>query len=403
MFEVLLNRNFLILWIGQLLSQLADRMLVAILLLNVHYLTNNNLAMSLPMISFGLSALIFGAIAGVYVDRWHKKKILIYSNIFRAILILSFTFFPIARNSLLLIFTISFAIFTIAQYFIPAESSSIPLIVKKDQLLAANSLFMGTWMIATVVAFGLISLLSSIGINIKIIYAIAAGLYVLAALDLSSLKLEEKPHSKKHNLRSIIRDYMQGLSYVYKNNKAPIKYHLLQIFIASSIIAILSELTISFVQNTLNQGQESFGYFVAFAGIGMGVSILTLPKLANKISKRNLITSGFLISSLMLIGISTTSNIYLVLIYIFFLGFGNGYITIPIQTILQETTPSKIRGRIFGIQNVFISAAFTLPVVIAGYLADIYSVRSIFQATGIILLISTILIQIRISLKNNYK
>ncbi len=144
MFSVLRNRNFLFLWSGQVFSQLADRMLVGVLLLNVHYLTKNNLAMSLPMLSFGLSAIIFGTIAGVFVDRWSKKRIMVLSNILRAILLIGFVFLTEFRESLLVIFLASFLIFTIAQFFSPAEAACIPAIVEKNKLLGANSFFMGT-------------------------------------------------------------------------------------------------------------------------------------------------------------------------------------------------------------------------------------------------------------------
>ncbi|MFC1478310.1 MFS transporter [Candidatus Margulisiibacteriota bacterium] len=393
MFSVLRNRNFLILWSGQVLSQLADRMLVGVLLLNVHYLTNNNLALSLPMLSFGLSAVIFGTIAGVYVDRWSKKKILVWSNILRALLILSFPFFSVVSESLLLIFIVSFIIFTIAQFFIPAESSCIPTIIEKDKLLGANSFFMGTWMGATVFGFGLISFLSMLGININFIYIIASGFYLIAGILITFLKLHEVPVKRTHTIKSTVRDYILGFRYAIR--KRLIKYSLFKVFIATCVLAVLSELAIDFVHRVLGQGSENFGFYVAFAGVGMGASIVTLHYV-HKISKDILPWIGFTISGLMLVLMTLTTNFYLVLLFIFFLGFGNGYITIPIQTLLQEHVSVKMRGRVFGLQNVFISAAFTIPVILAGYLADQYSVKFVFAAMGLVTLISVFCLELRL-------
>ncbi|MFH1428162.1 MAG: MFS transporter [Candidatus Margulisiibacteriota bacterium] len=393
MFSVLRNRNFMILWSGQVLSQLADRMLVGVLLLNVHYLTKNNLALSLPMLSFGLSAVIFGTIAGVYVDRWSKKKILVWSNILRAILILSFAFFSVVRESLVLIFIVSFVIFTIAQYFIPAEASCIPTIIEKDKLLGANSFFMGTWMGATVLGFGLLSFLSFLGMDLKLIYVIASGFYLLAGILITSLKLHEVPLTRTHTIKSTVRDYILGFRYVIR--KRWIKYSLFKVFIASCVLAVLSELAIDFVHKILGQGSANYGFYVAFAGVGMGVSIITLHYV-HKLSKDILPWIGFSISGLMLVLMTMTTNIYLVLLYIFFLGFGNGYITIPIQTVLQENVSMRMRGRVFSLQNVFISAAFTIPVILAGYLADVYSVRFVFALMGLLTLISVFGLEIRL-------
>ena len=393
MFSVLRNRNFLILWSGQVLSQLADRMLVGVLLLNVHYLTNNNLAMSLPMFSFGLSALIFGPIAGVFVDRCSKKRILVWSNFFRAILILSFAVLPVVQHSLWLIFLISFSIFTIAQFFIPAESSSIPALVDKKQLLGANSFFMGTWMGATVIGFGLISFLSILGINVNLMYIIASGFYLCAGFLMLLIRLQEIPPQKIHTLRSTWQDIRFG--FAYSLQKRIIKYSLFKVFIATCVLAVLSELSIDFVDKVLGQGSENFGFYVAFAGVGMGFSILTLS-FWKKVSKELLPGIGFMISGLMLILMTMTTHFYLSLFFIFLLGFGNGYITIPIQTLLQETVPRTMRGRVFGLQNVFISAAFTVPVIIAGYCADTYSVSIVFAAIGIIILTSIALMELRL-------
>ena len=395
MLSILQNKNFRILWSGQVLSQLADRMLVGILLLDVHLLTNNNLALSLPMLSFGLSAVIFGTIAGVYVDRWSKKSILLWSNILRGSLILSFTIFPIFRESLILIFLMSFLIFTIAQYFLPAESACIPTIISKADLVGANSFFMGTWMGATVAGFGLISLLSVLGFEVPYIYGAASVLYFLAGIIMCFLQITENPSSKSHTISSTIKDLFQGFSYVIK--RRTIRYSLLKVFIATCVLAVLSELAIDFVKTTLNQSSEKFGFYVAFAGVGMGVSILTLNLLKN-IPLDKLPWIGFTISGLMLIMMNTSSNLYIALAYIFLLGFGNGYITIPIQTILQANVPRQMRGRVFGIQNVLISGAFTIPVIIAGYFADLYSVSYVFITLGVLKFISIISIEIRLLL-----
>jgi MFS family permease len=393
-FTVLRNRNFLVLWSGQLFSQLADRMLVGVLLLNVHYLTSNVLAMSLPMLSFGLSALIFGSIAGVYVDRWSKKKILVWSNILRALFILGLGIFPFLSQSLVFLFIVSFIIFTIAQFFIPAESASIPTIVSKDNLMAANSFFMGTWMGATVFGFGLISFLAVLGgLEKEVIYVIAAVLYALAAVLLTFLKLKEVPVCKDHTVQSTIKDYIFG--YAYTIQKRIVKYSLLKIFIAACVIAVLSELAIEFVLKVMQQDSKNFGFYVSVAGIGMGIGIVILPYLS-RISKEVLSMIGFMLSGLMLILMTVTSDLYQILTLILILGIGNSLITVPIQTILQESVPRTMRGRVFGLQNVLISTAYTFPVIIAGWLADTYSVRSVFAGMGVLLLGTILLIDIRL-------
>ena len=71
---VLRNKNFLFLWIGQVLSQLADRIYIYVLVIVAYNLTRTNLGVSVPMLSFGIPSVLFASFAGVYVDRWNRKK-----------------------------------------------------------------------------------------------------------------------------------------------------------------------------------------------------------------------------------------------------------------------------------------------------------------------------------------
>jgi predicted MFS family arabinose efflux permease len=368
-------------------------MLVATLLMTIHKLTQTNLAMSIPMFSFGLSAIIFGILAGVYVDRWSKKKILWISNFLRGALILIFVLVPETRHDLWAIFSLSFLVFTIAQYFIPAEASCIPLTVGKEDLLTANSFYMGTWMGVTVLGFGLTSFLSLSGISLVWIYLMTALLYAAAGVLTLLFNVAERPTTKIHTLMSTLRDFSMSFSYAFRNRL--LRYSLLKVFLATSVLAVLSELAIDFVRKILHQPYDTFGFYIAFSGVGMAASMFFLPRMKH-IPKTWMTSIGFTICGTMLILMTTTQSIPLVLFYIFMLGFGNGYITVPIQTSIQENTLAQMHGRVFALQNVVISAAFTVPVVLAGYLADRYPVGILFAGMGGIILLSTVLIELRI-------
>ena len=109
--HVLRNKNFLCLWLDQLMSQIADRFLLYILLILVYKLTKSNLGVSIPLLIFGFSAVLFGPSAGVFVDRWNKKHVMVISNLLRGGLTL--LIIPFMNHSLIVVFIISFLIFTI--------------------------------------------------------------------------------------------------------------------------------------------------------------------------------------------------------------------------------------------------------------------------------------------------
>ncbi|HCY36505.1 MAG: hypothetical protein A2X42_07875 [Candidatus Margulisbacteria bacterium GWF2_38_17] len=382
--EVFKTKDFLLLWFSQTFSQLADRMLVGVLLLQVHNLTTNKLGLAIPMLSFGISALIFSLIAGVYVDRWKKKMILVVSNLIRIVLISIFIFLPFTTNSLVYLFIVSFLIFTVAQFFLPAETSSIPLLVKKKDLTAANSLFMVTWMGSTVVGFALIPVLAFFQLTLENMYVFTAIFYAIAAIIASLMHFPEYSTCAEHSYQQIIKDLTLGLEFIRRN--FIVRITLFNLFVATTVLAILSELAIDFVASIIGIQKTYFGYFIALSGVGMFFGIITI-NIFNELKRGILISIGFLITGIILIFLSYTNTVIMALVLIFFLGVGNGYITIPIQTTIQAKTPKHVRGRVFGIQNMIVNSAFTIPVVIGGYLANILSTSMVFYSLGILVLI----------------
>src|SRR6266550_2455178 len=129
--RALSEKSFLYLWIGEVFTQVSVNLFNFFLILVVFKLTHSNTAVSGVVLSFTIPAILFGSIAGVYVDRWNKKHVLIYSNLIRALLILALV--PFINNSIAL-YIIAFAVATVTQFFIPAETPMIPLIVKKEHL-----------------------------------------------------------------------------------------------------------------------------------------------------------------------------------------------------------------------------------------------------------------------------
>ena len=145
------NTSFLILWLGQVFSQLADKiyLVLIIAIISSNFQTEGqsiSVWVSLVMIAFTIPAVLFGSLAGVYVDRWSKKAVLVVSNLLRGMLVLMIPFClsieSINRQifslpfTFLLILLITFLVSTCTQFFAPAEQSTIPLIVRKPDLFS---------------------------------------------------------------------------------------------------------------------------------------------------------------------------------------------------------------------------------------------------------------------------
>jgi MFS family permease len=166
--RVLQNRNFLTLWLGQVFSQLADKvyLVLMIAIISARFDTPGQSIsgwVSAVMIAFTIPAVLFGAAAGVFVDRWRKQSVLVLSNLLRGGLVLllplclwvatdwgTLAGWPLAFWLLL---AVTFAISTLTQFFAPAEQAIIPVLVKEGDLLPANSLYTTTMTASVIVGF----------------------------------------------------------------------------------------------------------------------------------------------------------------------------------------------------------------------------------------------------------
>ena len=156
--DVLRNANFRNLWLGQVVSQVGDYFTFLALTVIVSGFSNTTegtaLAVAVVMISFSLPRLLFGLLAGVFVDRWDRRKTMLVSDLVRVVLIL-FMIPAFMAASLPAIFVLGFLMSTVGTLFNPAKSALIPRLVPPEQLLSANALSQTSQIVATVLGPGL--------------------------------------------------------------------------------------------------------------------------------------------------------------------------------------------------------------------------------------------------------
>ena len=374
------NLGFMLLWLGQLTSQLADRIFVYVLMIIVYQSTHSNLGVSLPLLAFGIPSVLVAPWAGFLVDKLDRKGILMVSDIARGLLIL--LIIPLIAKSLMWIFLVSLLIYTAAQFFAPAESSSIPDLVEKNNLIVANSLFMITWMASSVVGFGLGAPIVNIFAE-KMTFIISAGLYFFSAAAIVLIPL--RPHEATKTRREIWDDILVGYEFIRRNDI--VRYSLYKLFVATSAIATLSLLAISYAGDVLKIGERNFGYLIIAVGVGMLMGMVSLERLRHYLNMGVIVVGSFIVSGLLLIFLAFTRNVQLALLLILLLGVGNIYITSSIQTILQHSVPRQIRGRVFGVQNMLVNSAFTFPVVIFGLIADFWGILFALSVLGWVVLL----------------
>lgn len=378
------NRQFMALWIAQVFSQFADR---AVFVLFVAILTQqqahtNSVALggaaeltSWLYVAFTIPAVILSPIAGVYVDRWSHRSVLVLSNVVRAVCVALVTL-PQVSSSLKLDFALAFLISVGCQFFGPAETSSIPRLVKKEELYAANSLFFTTMMIALGFGFAIGEpIITHIGM--KNSPWVVSGFFLIASILLLGIK-DNKP--KSISGEPWWEELRFGLAYISGN--ALVFRAIMKITILFSTIITLNIIAVGLAQQVLHIAAFQFGYIVAAAGAGMGIGNFWVAHYGHEIKPNILVYSGFsglgLFMTLMgtvgfmegFVGALPGMAMSISLVLAALIGISCACVAVPTQAALQAVVPEELRGKVFGAQNTAMSAASTIPVVLAGALID---------------------------------
>ncbi|MDP8923057.1 MAG: MFS transporter [Chloroflexota bacterium] len=377
------NRHFMLLWAAQVIGQTAQNAVHYGLLVLVQTRTHSAAHMSFAVLTVVLPSVIFGLVAGAYVDRRDKRLVLIGANLARAALMPLYVVFP---EWLLVIYGLNFLFSTISQFFAPAELAMLPTVVKRGHLLQANSLFQVTFTASQLIGF---VILGPLVINLWGI----GGMLAAAALCTWPLP---STHRRLEQQIGGFRDLWHEIFYVlrYVRSDAIISLAVIQWTVGSTLMLIVATLAPNFVVHILQVRVEDSVFVLAPAGVGTVLGSLVLGRYGARVDRLRLVWSalvavGLLVCLMALAGpvwqslgwVSYAegaeptfwghwSLIGVVMALAFVAGSGFVSILVPTQTVIQERAEEGVRGRLFAVQLVLANVASILPLVVLSELAD---------------------------------
>ncbi|MGB7441056.1 MAG: MFS transporter [Coleofasciculaceae cyanobacterium] len=411
---VLKNRNFLALWSGQVFSQLADKiyLVLMIALIDTRFQqTNQSISgwVSAIMIAFTVPAVLFGSVAGVFVDRWSKKAVLVSTNILRGLLVWSvplllwFTadYAPIYHLPVgfCVLLAITFFVSTLTQFFAPAEQAVIPLIVKRRNLLPANSLYTTTMMASLIIGFAVgdpllavtDTLVAKLGIDWNFGKELIVGAsYAIAGLVLLLLKTGENTEVRQGEQPHVFSDIKDGLRYLKHHRR--VRNAMIQLVILFSVFAALAVLAVRLAEMLPGLKTSQFGFLLAAGGLGMACGAAILGSWGQRFSHNQLSLWGSVGMAGSLVGMSLfTHNLWLAFLMTTLLGFFAAMVGIPMQTTIQAETPEEMRGKVFGLQNNAVNIALSLPLALAGLAETILGLETVFFSLAAVVIAGGVL------------
>jgi len=392
--QTLRIRSFFFLLVSEFFSQIAMNLLNFILILVVFSISKSNLAVSGVVLAFTLPAVFFGLIAGVFVDRWNKKYVLILTNLLRGLAVVPLI---LITDDLFVIYSATFAVALVTQFFIPAETPIIPHLVKRELLMSANALFGIGIFGSIIIAYALSGpILLFLGIEKALV--LLSALFIVSGLSCLLIKMDIK-ESQARQQSSIVREVLNTLVQIFRSKK--ISHSLLVLTLVQTLILIIAVIGPGYAEHVLRIKVEKFPIiFVTPAVLGMALGALIVGNFLINFSREKMRKIGLFAIGLIFVifphgPLIATKRIpeflgigmlEILITLAFILGFFLALVFVPSNTVLQEETSDEERGKIYGSLNTLVGVISFLPVVAAGSLADIFGITKVLTAIGVFLI-----------------
>lgn len=384
----LLTRDFGLVWWSQVLSQVADGVSKLALLWFVYSITGSALKTTVIGLLQTLPPIVLGPVIGVVVDRLPKKAILICSDLTRALMIgLIPCWVSVESFTVQSLYVLTFLYGIATAMFIPTLSSSVPLMVEKEQLTAANALLQGTTSLGIIIG----PVISGLGIAFsgsQDVLCINAATYVASAAFLFPLRLSagmtmSPPTSHR---TTAIEDLLDGVRYTLMSRRA-----ILALIMLASLYTFgsgaFTTLFPVFGKKLLSLGPVEVGYLWSWLGVGLLLVSLCLVRLTEWDLRRrvSVITLSSAVGGLALCGLVWASNITVATLLVMLIGMGLGTWTPIAWGIIQEISPAHMVGRVMALYTAIATATSMAGMTFFGWLIEVSSVSASLVGIGAVL------------------
>jgi len=392
--EVLKNRNFFLLWLGQIISQLGDRLDQMALIAFVYLRAPGSAIGIAKILSFTIiPVFLIGPIAGVYVDRWDRRKTMYICDFLRAALVFTIPFFLFYAKNLVPIYVIIFVAFSIGRFFVPAKLSIVPDLVEKKDLLLANSLVNTTGMIAAIVGFGVSGIIvewlgAKSGFYLDAFSFLVSGTLIFSIaykLKTASLNLKKMGHKIVELIsKSVFQEIKEGVLYFIR--KKDIRFAAWVMFILWAALGSTYVVIIVFVQKTLHSATKDLGLLIMFLGIGLFAGSLIYGRFGQRISHYKMIFTSLIFSGAMLIifalGIQRYPHLMVAEALTFIFGIVISPVMIASNTIIHRVSDNSMMGKVFSSLEIVMHLGFLLFMFLSSFLAERFSHLIILIVVG---------------------
>lgn len=373
--------GFTRLWIAQIVSLLGDWFSTIVLAAMVRSYTQEaayaGLAISALFLAQTLPPLLFSPVAGMLVDRFDRRLLLVGSNYLRIFTVLGLLFVNSAET-LWLLYTLRVLQFILSTVFEPGQSALVPMLVERDELTIANTLLSTTWSVMLAVGAVLGGVVGAL-FGTQVALLIDAATFLVAGTVLLTIQAEKKPRPQTQaSVDEPDYSFWEALRYLRRH---PQKISPLTIKFAGSLGNIDTILT--FYATSIfvigDGGELSLGLLYSAFGVGAIIGPLVMNRFhaGSLPALRRSVAVGFVWITLGWLVLAGAPLLIVAAGAIMLRAMGNSVNWVYSTTMIQKNFPDEYLGRAFSIDMAGFYLASVLSLLVHGALIDVYGAESL--------------------------
>lgn len=381
------NRNFRRLWLGQVVSQMGDWFDTLALYALILQLTGSGRDVGLLLVARFVPSFFFGPLSGVIADRFSRKRIMIISDLLRAVVVLGFLFVRRA-DQLWIIYVLTVLQLGLSTFFEPAKTAAIPSIVEDRELVTANAISSVTWSAMLTIGAALGGLITS-AFGTDAAFVLDAFSYLLSAVLIAGIRVPKRKKRERQKLslgRLLgVTETIEGIRYVKDRPKV-----LAALLVKPAwglgggiltLLAVFGERIFPFGKNAAG----GIGVLFAARGIGTAVGPLVARRISGEGVKRMQASIGiaFLIGGVFYIAFGTATSFVFALIVLGIAHCGGSILWVFSTVILQRDVTDSFRGRVFAAELALVTLTMAASNYVTGELLDRFGISPRVVTVGI--------------------
>ena len=304
---------------------------------------------------------------GVFVDRWSRRAIMVWTNAARAALLITLPAWAHAFSGDFALYACLLLLLALGRLFLTAKGAALPLALHEHHLLQGNSISGGGGMVSALVG-GTLGIAALNIATARELFAVGGVLYALSAVSAARLswvfiQRAERTKAVGHAVRNVLTGLREGVSVVWARPR--VRFPLIGIFVVRMIgivVAIVAVIVIRTELSHLTDRSNAATIALGSAGVGAFVAALTAPFVGRHLDKARLILLGFLISGLGIVAFGGIISLVAVVALTFVAGYGSFLTKVAVDAQVQEALPDDYRGRAFALYDIL----YNLASVVAG-------------------------------------